>query len=34
MREGMATIITIQLRSGKIPLKFVQKGEERFKMVA
>jgi cytochrome P450 len=30
MREGMATIITLQLRKGQIPVTFVKKGEETF----
>lgn len=30
MNEGMGTIITIQLRDGKIPVRFVRRGEERF----
>ena len=30
MRTGMLTAITIQLRKGKVPLKFVRRGKERF----
>lgn len=28
---GMMTIITIQMRKGKVPLRFVRRGEERFR---
>ena len=30
LREAMGTIITVQLRKGDIPLRFVKKGEETF----
>jgi cytochrome P450 len=30
MRTGMGTIVTIQLRKGKVPMKFVKRGSERF----
>lgn len=30
LNEGMGTIITIQLRNGKIPIKFAKRGEETF----
>ena len=31
LREGMATIITIQMRKDKVPMRFVKRGSERFK---
>ncbi|GAB7360880.1 hypothetical protein MBLNU230_g0866t1 [Neophaeotheca triangularis] len=31
LRDGMMTVITIQMRKGKVPLRFVKRGEERFK---
>lgn len=31
LRNGMMTIITIQMRKGKVPLRFVKRGEESFK---
>jgi cytochrome P450 len=31
LENGMGTIITIQLRKGKIPFRLVKRGEERFK---
>ncbi|KAF2724239.1 cytochrome P450 monooxygenase-like protein [Polychaeton citri CBS 116435] len=31
LRNGMMTIITIQMRKDKVPLRFVRRGEERFK---
>ncbi|RMZ26156.1 hypothetical protein D0859_09785 [Hortaea werneckii] len=30
LRNGMMTIITIQMRSGKVPMRFVRRGEEKF----
>lgn len=30
MRTGMGTIVTIQLRKGKVPMRFVKRGSERF----
>jgi cytochrome P450 len=30
MRTGMGTIVTIQLRKGKVPMRFVRRGRERF----
>ena len=30
MKEGMGTIITIQIREGHVPLRFVRRGAERF----
>lgn len=33
MRTGMGTIVTIQLRKGKVPVRFVKRGCERFKDV-
>lgn len=30
MRTGMGTIVTIQLRKGKVPMRFVKRGKERF----
>lgn len=30
-RTGMHTIITLQMRDGKVPLRWVKKGEERFR---
>ena len=30
MREGMGTIITLQMRQGVVPLRFAKRGEERF----
>jgi len=30
MKEGMSTIITIQIREGHVPLRFVKRGKERF----
>lgn len=30
MKDGMGTIITIQLRKGKIPVRFAKRGSERF----
>jgi len=30
LREGMGTIITIQMRKGKVPVRFVRRGRERF----
>jgi len=30
MKEGMGTIITIQIREGHVPLRFVRRGRERF----
>ena len=34
LETGMGTIITLQLRRGKIPLKFVKRGAERFRFGA
>ena len=31
LKNGMMTIITIQMRKGKVPLRFVKRGAERFK---
>ncbi|KAK3696633.1 hypothetical protein LTR37_017814 [Vermiconidia calcicola] len=31
LRNGMMTIITIQMRKDKVPMRFVQRGDERFK---
>ncbi|CZT14325.1 related to cytochrome P450 3A7 [Ramularia collo-cygni] len=31
LANGMSTIITIQMRTGKIPFKFVKRGQENFK---
>lgn len=31
LRNGMMTIITIQMRKDKVPMRFVRRGEERFK---
>lgn len=33
LRNGMMTIITIQMRSGKVPMRFVRRGEEKFNYV-
>jgi len=30
LRTGMMTIITIQMRKGKVPMRFVKRGSERF----
>jgi len=30
LRTGMMTIITIQMRKGKVPMRFVRRGKERF----
>jgi len=30
MSEGMGTIITLQMRAGHVPLRFVKRGNERF----
>lgn len=30
MRTGMGTIVTIQMRKGKVPVRFVKRGSERF----
>ncbi|TKA22403.1 hypothetical protein B0A50_07909 [Salinomyces thailandicus] len=30
LREGMGTIITVQMRRGRVPLRFVRRGEEKF----
>lgn len=30
LKDGMMTIITIQMRKGKVPMRFVRRGEERF----
>ena len=30
MRDGMGTIITLQLRTGSVPLRFVKRGKEKF----
>lgn len=30
LRTGMGTIITIQMRKGKVPVRFVKRGKERF----
>lgn len=31
LRTGMGTVITIQMRGGKVPLRFVRRGAERYK---
>ncbi|KXT00831.1 hypothetical protein AC579_8014 [Pseudocercospora musae] len=31
LKNGMGTIITIQMRAGKVPFRFVSRGNERFK---
>lgn len=31
LKYGMGTIITIQMRNGKVPLRFVKRGSEKFK---
>ena len=31
LRTGMMTIITIQMRKDKVPMRFVKRGKERFK---
>lgn len=31
LQNGMGTIITIQMRKGKVPMRFVKRGSERFK---
>lgn len=31
LKDGMGTIITIQMRAGKVPFRFVKRGNERFK---
>lgn len=31
LKNGMGTIITIQMRDGKVPFKFVKRGQENFK---
>lgn len=31
LKHGMGTIITIQMRGGKVPMRFVKRGAERFK---
>ncbi|KXS99863.1 hypothetical protein AC578_4466 [Pseudocercospora eumusae] len=31
LKNGMGTIITIQMRAGKVPFRFVRRGNERFK---
>ena len=31
LKTGMMTIITIQMRTGKVPMRFVKRGNERFK---
>jgi hypothetical protein len=31
LENGMGTIITIQMRAGKVPFKFVKRGKENFK---
>lgn len=31
LENGMMTIITIQMRKGKVPMRFVKRGEEKFK---
>lgn len=30
LRDGMSTILTLQMRAGKVPLRFVRRGHERF----
>lgn len=30
LREGMASVITLQMRKGHVPVRFVRKGKERF----
>jgi len=32
LKNGMGTIITLQMRGGKVPLRFVRRGKERFRM--
>ncbi|KAL9618179.1 MAG: hypothetical protein Q9160_007075 [Pyrenula sp. 1 TL-2023] len=32
LREGMASVITLQMKKGHVPVRFVRKGEERFKV--
>lgn len=29
-REGMVSVITLQMRKGHVPVRFVRRGEERF----
>lgn len=31
LRHGMMTIITIQMRAGKVPIKFIKRGSEKYK---
>ena len=31
LKSGMGTIITLQMRKGKVPMRFVKRGSERFK---
>jgi hypothetical protein len=31
LKHGMMTIITIQMRKGKVPMRFIKRGNERFK---
>lgn len=33
LRNGMMTIITIQMRKDKVPMRFVKRGHERFNFV-
>lgn len=33
LQNGMMTIITHQMRSGKVPFRFCKRGEERFKFM-
>ena len=30
LRDNLGTIITLQMRKGRVPLRFVRRGEERF----
>jgi hypothetical protein len=31
LKHGMMTIITIQMRAGKVPVKFTKRGSEKYK---